>query len=76
MELHLEQSSVRVAPVTSVTVAGGLQWGWRISCQVAHCLDSTGSPAGTVGLPTQESQAEVESTVVPSHLQHLPEEQM
>lgn len=26
------------------------------SCQVAHCLDSTGSPAGTVGLPTQESQ--------------------
>ena len=46
------------------------------SCQVAHCLDSTGSPAGTVGLPTQESQAEVQSTVVPSHLQHLPEEQM
>lgn len=43
---------------------------------MAHCLDSTGSPAGTVGLPTQESQAEVESTVVPSHLQHLPEEQM
>ena len=43
---------------------------------MAHSLDSTGSPAGTVGLPTLESQVEVQSTVVPSRFQHLLEEQM
>ena len=38
--------------------------------------DPTGSPAGTVGLFTHESQAEAQGIMEPSHLQHLLEEQI
>lgn len=76
VELHLEPSSVRAAPVCfSHSSWRGSSGAGAFSCKVAPPLTPLGAQRA-LWASIQESQAEVQSIMELSHLQHLLEEQM